>query len=98
MMAPLAIVLMILVPRFARWVSTVGVLIMCVSLALSSWATNVTHLILAQGIGFGVGGCFAYTPSILYMSEWFCAKKGLAFGIVWVRSIRRYCNAETNLK
>ena len=84
MIAPLAIVIMILVPRIARWVSTMGVLIMCLSLALSSFATNVTHLILSQGIGFGIGGCLAYTPSILYMSEWFDKRKGLAFGIVWV--------------
>ena len=42
------------------------------------------HLILSQGIGFGIGGCFAYTPTILFMSEWFEKRKGLAFGIVWV--------------
>jgi len=75
---------MILVPHVARWVSSIGVVIMCLSLALSSFSTNVTHLILSQGIGFGVGGCLAYTPSILFMSEWFCKRKGLAFGIVWV--------------
>jgi hypothetical protein len=33
-------------------------------LALSSFSTNVMHLILSQGIGFGIGGCFAYTPTI----------------------------------
>lgn len=71
-------------PRVARWVSTVGVFLMCLSLALSSLSTNVTHLILSQGIGFGVGGSLAYTPSILFMSEWFVKRKGLAFGVVWV--------------
>lgn len=76
--------MMILVPRVARWVSTIGVVTMCVSLALSSFSKNVTHLILTQGVGYGIGGSFAYTPSILYMSQWFCRRKGLAFGIVWV--------------
>lgn len=57
---------------------------MCLSLGLSSFASNVTHLILSQGIGFGFGGCLAYTPSILFMSEWFVKRKGFAFGIVWV--------------
>ncbi|KAJ5895000.1 hypothetical protein N7495_006691 [Penicillium taxi] len=84
--APLAIVTMILVPRLARWVSTTGVVIMCLSLALSSFASNVTHLILSQGVGFGLGGCMAYTPSILYMSEWFVERRGLAFGFVWAGS------------
>ncbi|KAJ5497642.1 Major facilitator superfamily domain general substrate transporter [Penicillium expansum] len=83
LIAPLAIVLMILVPRIARWVSTIGVVIMCLSLALSSFSTSVMHLILSQGIGFGIGGCFAYTPTILFMSEWFDKRRGLAFGIVW---------------
>jgi uncharacterized membrane protein len=57
---------------------------MCLSLALGSFSQNVTHLVLTQGIFFGFGGCLAYTPSILFMSEWFITKKGLAFGIVWV--------------
>ncbi|KAJ5040818.1 hypothetical protein NUH16_011110 [Penicillium rubens] len=83
LIAPLAIILMILVPKIARWVSTIGVVIMCLSLALSSFSTNVMHLILSQGIGFGIGGCFAYTPTILFMSEWFDKRRGLAFGIVW---------------
>jgi MFS family permease len=76
---------MILIPRIARWVSTVGIVIVCVSLALSSFASNTTQLILAQGVAYGIGACFSYTPSILYMSEWFVKRKGLAFGIslVW---------------
>ncbi|KAJ5682119.1 uncharacterized protein N7477_002059 [Penicillium maclennaniae] len=70
LIAPLAIVVMIMVP----------------ALLVGSFSTNVTHLILSQGIGFGVGGCLSYTPSILFMSEWFCKRKGLAFGIVWAGS------------
>ncbi|OQE31242.1 hypothetical protein PENSTE_c001G03281 [Penicillium steckii] len=83
LIAPLPIMGMILVPRVARWVSTIGVCVMCLSLALSSFSTNITHLILSQGIGFGIGGSLAYTPSILFMSEWFVKRKGLAFGVVW---------------
>ncbi|CAG8418948.1 unnamed protein product [Penicillium salamii] len=86
LLAPGAIILMILVPKIARWVSTIGVVIMCLSLALSSFSTNVTHLLLSQGIGFGIGGCLAYTPTILFMSEWFVKRKGLAFGVVWAGS------------
>ncbi|KAJ5605426.1 Major facilitator superfamily domain general substrate transporter [Penicillium lagena] len=86
LIAPLAIVIMILVPWIARWVSTMGVVIMCLSLALSSYSTNVTHLILSQGIAFGTGGCLCYTPSILFMAEWFDKRKGLAFGLVWAGS------------
>ncbi|KAJ5103041.1 hypothetical protein N7532_003570 [Penicillium argentinense] len=59
---------------------------MCFSLAMGSFSTNITHLVLSQGIGFGVGGCIAYSPSILFMPEWFDKKRGLAFGIVWAGS------------
>ena len=59
---------------------------MCFSLAMASFASNLTHLILSQGVGFGIGGCIAYSPSILFMSEWFDKRRGLAFGIVWAGS------------
>ncbi|KAJ5915866.1 hypothetical protein N7454_011007 [Penicillium verhagenii] len=81
LLAPFTIIMMILIPRVARWVSTVGIVIVCISLALSSFASNTTQLILAQGVAYGIGACFSYTPSILYMSEWFVKRKGLAFGI-----------------
>ncbi|KAJ5784592.1 uncharacterized protein N7503_009804 [Penicillium pulvis] len=81
LLAPFTIMMMIMIPRLARWVSTMGILIVCGSLALSSFASNTTQLILAQGVAYGIGACFSYTPSILYMSEWFVKRKGLAFGI-----------------
>jgi MFS family permease len=59
---------------------------MSLSLAMGSFATNVTHLVLSQGIAFGFGGCIAYSPSILFMPEWFVKRRGLAFGIVWAGS------------
>lgn len=69
-----------------RWFSTIGLIMMCLSLALGSFSKNVTHLVLSQGVGFGIGGCIAYSPSILYMDEWFVNRKGLAFGITWAGS------------
>ncbi|KAJ5611677.1 MFS monocarboxylate transporter [Penicillium herquei] len=83
---PVVIVTMILLPRYARWVSTVGLSLMCLSLAMASFATSVTTLVLSQGIGFGIGGCIAYSPSIMFMSEWFDKRRGLAFGMVWAGS------------
>jgi MFS family permease len=56
---------------------------MCFSLAMSSFSTNVTHLIITQGIFYAIGGSIAYSPCIIYMEEWFVNKKGLAYGIMW---------------
>ncbi|KAJ5134311.1 MFS monocarboxylate transporter [Penicillium atrosanguineum] len=83
---PLTIVAMILLPGMTRWFSTIGLVIMSLSLAMGSFATNVTHLVLSQGIAFGFGGCIAYSPSILFMPEWFVKRRGLAFGMVWAGS------------
>ncbi|PKX89369.1 putative MFS monocarboxylate transporter [Aspergillus novofumigatus IBT 16806] len=80
---PIVIAVMFAFPRARRWFSTAGFVLMCLALGLSSFSTSVTHLIMSQGVAYGIGGCLAYTPSILFLSDWFVEKKGLAFGIVW---------------
>ncbi|KAI9034902.1 putative MFS monocarboxylate transporter [Aspergillus affinis] len=57
-------------------------LIMCLALAMSSFSTTTTHLMLSQGILYGVGSSIAYTPLVIFMNEWFERKRGLAFGII----------------
>ncbi|KAE8150966.1 major facilitator superfamily domain-containing protein [Aspergillus avenaceus] len=83
LLAPVVMALLIAVPGLQRWSSCLGFTVISVALALSSFAKTVTHLILAQGIAYGAAGCLAYSPSILFMPEWFVKRKSLAFGIVW---------------
>ena len=78
------IAVMFMFPRARRWFSTAGFVLMSLALGLGSFSQNATHLVMSQGVAYGIGGCLAYTPSILFMSDWFVKKKGLAFGIVWV--------------
>jgi MFS family permease len=52
-------------------------------MAGSSFCNNVDQLIATQGVLFGIAGCFAYCPSILYIDEWFARRKGMAYGIMW---------------
>ncbi|KAG5986719.1 hypothetical protein E4U52_008318 [Claviceps spartinae] len=80
---PLIMGLQRLYPRFCRWSPILGLLLMSISLAASSFSQNVTHLILTQGILYAIGGSISYCPCILYMDEWFAKKKGLAYGIMW---------------
>jgi MFS family permease len=70
-------------PNIRRPCVTIGLFIMCLALAASSFSQTVTHLILTQGIGYAMGGAIAYTPVILFVDEWFIKRKGLAFGIMW---------------
>ena len=64
--------------KLAMWIA-LG--IACLSLFLSSFATEVWHLILLQGVCFGVSAGAMYFPVIMYLSQWFQAKRGLAGGM-----------------
>ncbi|KAL2156426.1 hypothetical protein VTH82DRAFT_1171 [Thermothelomyces myriococcoides] len=70
-------------PKPARYSTIAGLLVMCLALALSSFSTTVTHLIVTQGVFFAVGGSVAYASCIVYLEQWFVARRGLAFGIMW---------------
>ncbi|CAE7198992.1 unnamed protein product [Rhizoctonia solani] len=66
--------------RLMMW-SSLG--LCCGSLLLASFATQVSHLILLQGILFGIGGGGLYAPVIIYLSEWFSVRRGLAAAIIF---------------
>ncbi|KAK1827898.1 MFS general substrate transporter [Podospora conica] len=70
-------------PHLARWFPLSGLTIMCLSLALSSLSTTVTHLIATQGVLYAIGGSIAYAPCIIYTDQWFVRRKGLAYGVMW---------------
>ncbi|KAM5349162.1 hypothetical protein ACJ41O_008985 [Fusarium nematophilum] len=72
-----------LFPKHSRWSPIIGLFVMCISLAASSFSQNTTHLILTQGVLYAIGGSISYCPCILYMDEWFARRKGLAFGVMW---------------
>ncbi|KAK4234499.1 major facilitator superfamily domain-containing protein [Achaetomium macrosporum] len=80
---PFVIALCRLRPRWARWSTLAGLVAASLSMAASSFCTTVDQLIATQGVLFGIGGCFAYCPSILYIDEWFARRKGMAYGIMW---------------
>ncbi|CAE6492448.1 unnamed protein product [Rhizoctonia solani] len=55
----------------------------CGSLVMASFATKISHLILLQGVLFGIGGGGLYAPVIIYLSEWFVARRGLAGSFIF---------------
>ncbi|KAK8851460.1 major facilitator superfamily domain-containing protein [Apiospora arundinis] len=81
--APLTFGLCRIFARWARWTPIVGLFIMSISLALSSFCVTVPQLIACQGCLYAIGGGIAYAPCILYLDEWFVRRKGLAYGIMW---------------
>ncbi|KAJ4329998.1 hypothetical protein N0V87_010378, partial [Didymella glomerata] len=68
-------------PRLRPWATPVGLVIMCLALGLGSLSTNVSHLVLTQGIIYALGGGLAWTPILFYIEEWWVRRRGFAYGV-----------------
>jgi len=63
--------------------SFAGVLLSCISVLLSSYSTQVWHLIATQGVMAAFGSVLVYSPITLSLGEWYHTKnRALAYGIV----------------
>ena len=60
-----------------------GSFLIVLSLIIASFANNVQGLLATQGVVYAIGGILIYFPSIQYIEEWFVAKRGLAYGVMW---------------
>ncbi|GAP88482.1 putative major facilitator superfamily transporter protein [Rosellinia necatrix] len=81
--SPVVLGLCRLYPHHTRFATPVGLLVTSLALALASLASSTDALIVLQGALYAVGGAMAYCPTILYIDEWFVARKGMAYGMVW---------------
>ncbi|KAL8870244.1 MAG: hypothetical protein Q9174_003668, partial [Haloplaca sp. 1 TL-2023] len=70
-------------PNIRRISAVAGLVLNVASIMAASFATNVSHLILTQGVLYAVGGVLLYSPTIVFLDEWFIQRKGLAFGMMW---------------
>ncbi|KAE8156157.1 major facilitator superfamily domain-containing protein [Aspergillus tamarii] len=58
-----------------------GVILETASLICASFATEIWHLFLTQGILFGMGVGFLFIPTAAVVPQWFTTKRSLASGI-----------------
>lgn len=75
-----------LVKRYQRWQThliAVGSLLCVVSLVAASFATSVAGLIVTQGVMYGVGFTLLYFPILRMLNEWFVARRGVAYGVMF---------------
>ena len=70
-------------PKSRTYCSGVGLGILVSALTISSFSRRVWHLIMTQGILYGIGGTMLYTPAIIFLDEWFIQRKGFAYGVMW---------------
>lgn len=81
---------LILLPAYKTWPNLaniskwVGLPLMAAALIGASFANNVNHLLVTQGVLFGLGGSIVYYPALVFLDTWFIERKGLAYGIMWV--------------
>jgi hypothetical protein len=73
--APLIFGLLQRSPPIKRLFSIIGFIIVTIALIAASFASNVVHLILTQGVLFAAGGAMLYSPTIFHLDEWFVARK-----------------------
>lgn len=64
-----------------RGTMTIGTIFSPLALILASFATELWHVYLSQGILFGIGSAFVFSPSVTLPSQWFTSKRALATGI-----------------
>lgn len=65
-----------------RAVAFAGTLLSGLSFLLSSWSTEVWHLIVLQGLLAALGNTMLYTPTTLWMDEWFRdGNRATAYGV-----------------
>lgn len=83
LMMPLTFTLLASYPRMRRYCGPAGLLITVGSLVLSSYATKVWQLIASQGVLCAIGSGLLFSPTTLYLDEWFVARKGMAYGVMW---------------
>jgi MFS family permease len=64
-----------------RGTMAIGTILSPLGLILASFATELWHVYLSQGILFGLGSAFVFSPSVTLPSQWFTSKRALATGI-----------------
>jgi MFS family permease len=65
-----------------RWLGVAGVLGMSAGFGLASLSTRVWHLLLTQGLLFGLGSSLLYYPILSAAPEYFTAHRGSAMGFI----------------
>lgn len=83
LISPFTFALLTRWPRLRRWCGPMGLVLAAIGFLLSSFATKVWQLIVTQGVLSALGCGLLFTPTTLYLDEWFVRRKGLAYGVMW---------------
>jgi MFS family permease len=65
-----------------KWITTTGVLLISLGFGLASLSTEIWHLLLTQGLLYGIGSSMIYFPILSVAPEYFDARRGSAMGFI----------------
>jgi MFS family permease len=80
---PLLALLMQRWPQLRRLGMFAGAAIIVLSVVIASFCNTVGGLLATQGVMYAIGGMTLYYPAMVYVDEWFIARKGMAYGVMW---------------
>ncbi|KAJ5907634.1 MFS monocarboxylate transporter [Penicillium taxi] len=83
LISPITFTLLTRYPNLQAYCAPVGLFITVIGSLLSSFADKVWQLIATQGVICAIGNGLIFTPSTLYIDQWFIRRKGLALGLMW---------------
>ncbi|KAI0882314.1 uncharacterized protein GGS22DRAFT_191484 [Annulohypoxylon maeteangense] len=80
LMMPITFTLLTKYPHLRQWCLRLGLVLTTGCLTASSFATSAGWLVATQGVLHAIGCGLLFSPTSLYLDEWFSARKGLAYG------------------
>ncbi|PYH36218.1 putative MFS monocarboxylate transporter [Aspergillus neoniger CBS 115656] len=83
LLSPLTFTLLTRYPHLPMSCAFVGLALSVGGSLLSSFATTFWQMIVTQGVICGLGNGLVFSPTTLYLDQWFVRRKGLAYGIMW---------------
>ncbi|KAK1140402.1 hypothetical protein N8T08_010346, partial [Aspergillus melleus] len=83
LLSPISFTLLTRYPHLQKHCASVGLLLSVGGSLASSFSVTVWHLIVTQGVVAAIGNGLIFSPSTLYLDQWFIRRKGLAYGIMW---------------
>ncbi|KAG2413617.1 hypothetical protein HFD88_002806 [Aspergillus terreus] len=83
LLSPISFTLLTRYPHLQKYCAPVGLFLSVCGSLLSSFSQSVWHLILTQGVLCAIGNGLVFSPTTLYLDQWFVQRKGLAYGIMW---------------
>ncbi|KAH9818379.1 major facilitator superfamily domain-containing protein [Melampsora americana] len=70
-------------PWITKWGPALGTLICSASCLASGYSSKPWHLIISQGLCYGIGGSLIYYPGFIFLGEWWVERRGFGGSVMF---------------